>query len=304
MVRIKYVQPELCSQSYKSILGQRPIWDWRNDKLLWVDIYENKIIQSDENILNEKHFLVPEGITNILLQDNDQYMMSSYDALFSINLKSTKKNLLSKINFTNADNRINDANVDLNGQVWISTMDVKQQFETGKIICHNQSLKPIYSDNSYIISNGPIFDFERNYGYVTDSIKRIIYRFSLNNLEEEGIQKKVFLSMNDIDGNPDGMTVDKNGNLWVAMWGSGKVCCFDKEGHLSLILQLPVSKVTSCTFGGKDLSTLFITTASVGLNDIEIERQPHAGKLFCFHTQEEGYAANCYRSDISSDLYH
>ena len=93
MVRIKYVQPELCSQSYKSILGQRPIWDWRNDKLLWVDIYENKIIQSDENILNEKHFLVPEGITNILLQDNDQYMMSSYDALFSINLKSTKKKL-------------------------------------------------------------------------------------------------------------------------------------------------------------------------------------------------------------------
>ena len=79
---------------------------------------------------------------------------------------------------------------------------------------------------------------------------------------------------------------------------------FDKKGVLKLILQLPVSKVTSCTFGGKNFNELFITTASVGLNDIEAERQPHAGKLFKFVTQEEGYASNCYRSENITDLYH
>jgi sugar lactone lactonase YvrE len=194
--------------------------------------------------------------------------------------------------------------VDLNGQVWISTMDTQQKFETGKIICHDSTLQPICYDNSYIISNGPIFDYERNVGYVTDSIKRIIYRFSMSDIENNGIQKKVFLSMNNIDGNPDGMAVDKNGNLWVAMWGSGKVCCFNAEGNIKLIVQLPVSKVTSCTFGGADLNELYITTASVGLNDIELERQPHAGKLFKLTTQEQGYASNCYRSDHTANLYH
>ena len=72
-MRIKYVQPEVCPQSYKSILGQRPIWDWRHDKLLWVDIYENKIIESDQNNSQEKHYIVSEGVTNILLQDNEEY---------------------------------------------------------------------------------------------------------------------------------------------------------------------------------------------------------------------------------------
>ena len=303
-MRIKYVQPEVCPQSYKSILGQRPIWDWRHDKLLWVDIYENKIIESDQNNSQEKHYIVSEGVTNILLQDNENYLMSSYDSLFSLHSSISKKDLLTKIPLENSYNRINDADVDLNGQVWISTMDTQQKSETGKIICHNSALQPICYDNSYIISNGPIFDYERNVGYVTDSIKRIIYRFSMSDIENNGIQKQVFLSMNNVDGNPDGMAVDKNGNLWVAMWGSGKVCCFDAEGNIKLIVQLPVSKVTSCTFGGTDLNELYITTASVGLNDIELERQPHAGKLFKLITQEQGYASNCYRSDNSTNLYH
>ena len=303
-MKIKYEQPTVYPQSYKSILGQRPLWDWRHDKLLWVDIYENKIIETDQNNAKESYYIITEGVTNILLQDNENYLMSSHDSIFSLHSSITKKELLSKINFENSGNRINDADIDLNGNVWISTMDTNQKSETGKIICHDINLDPIHFDNSYIVSNGPTFDYERNIGYVTDSIKRIIYSFSLEDISKKGIQKKIFLSMNNIDGNPDGMTVDKNGNLWVAMWGSGKVCCFDKESNLKMILQLPVSKVTSCAFGGTDLNELFITTASVGLNDIESERQPHAGKLFKFTTQEQGYASNCYRSEFNSNLYH
>ena len=118
-MRIKYVQPEVCPQSYKSILGQRPIWDWRHDKLLWVDIYENKIIESDQNNSQEKHYIVSEGVTNILLQDNENYLMSSYDSLFSLHSSISKKDLLTKIPLDNSNNRINDADVDLNGKVWI-----------------------------------------------------------------------------------------------------------------------------------------------------------------------------------------
>ena len=303
-MKVKYEQPFVCNESYKSVLGQRPIWDWRHDKLLWIDIHENKIIETDQEVQKENHYVISEGVTNILLQDNENYLMSSFDSLFSVHSSISKKQLLTKINFNNKDNRINDADIDLNGQVWISTMDTKQTSDTGMIICHDSSLNPIYADSSYIISNGPIFDYERNIGYVTDSIKRIVYSFSLNEISSSGFQKKVFLSLNNVDGNPDGMAVDKKGNLWVAMWGSGKVCCFDTNSNLKLILQLPVSKVTSCTFGGRDLNELYITTASVGLNDIEAERQPHAGKIFKYITQEQGYASNCYRSENISNLYH
>ena len=181
-MRIKYEQPSVCHQSYKSVLGQRPIWDWRHDKLLWVDIYENKIIETDQDNNEERHYSVQDGVTNILLQDNKNYIMSSYDSLYSIHPSLSKKQLLTKINFESPNNRINDADIDLNGQIWISTMDIQQKSQTGKVICHDSNLKPIYSDNSYIISNGPVFDYERNVGYVTDSIKRIIYIFSINDL--------------------------------------------------------------------------------------------------------------------------
>ena len=70
-MQIKYEQPFVCENSYKSILGQRPLWDWRQDKLLWIDIHENKIIETDQDIQKENFYLVPEGITNILLQDNE-----------------------------------------------------------------------------------------------------------------------------------------------------------------------------------------------------------------------------------------
>ena len=303
-MKVKYEKPFVCNSSYKSILGQRPIWDWRHDKLLWIDIHENKIIETDQNVQEENYYLIPEGVTNILLQDNENYLMSSFDSLFSLHSSISKKQLLTKINLKKNNDRINDADIDINGQVWISTMDTQQQSDTGMIIGYNSNFDPIFQDGSYIISNGPIFDYERNIGYVTDSIKRIIYSFSINDVSSNGFQKKIFLSLNNVDGNPDGMAVDKSGNLWVAMWGSGKVCCFDKNSNLKLILQLPVSKVTSCTFGGTNLNELYITTASVGLNDIEAERQPHAGKLFKFITQEQGYASNCYRSENTVNLCH
>ena len=54
-MKIKYEQPSVCHQSYKSVLGQRPIWDWRHDKLLWMDIYENKIIETDQENSGERH---------------------------------------------------------------------------------------------------------------------------------------------------------------------------------------------------------------------------------------------------------
>ena len=303
-MKVKYEQPKVFSQSYKSLLGQRPIWDWRYDKLFWIDIYENKIIETNQDNSKEKQYLVNDGVTNILLKDSENYLMSSHDSIFSLQSSINKKQFLTKVCLENSYNRINDADIDMNGQLWVSTMDTEQKTDTGKIICHDTNLNPIYYDKSYIISNGPVFDYQRNIGYVTDSIKRIIYRFPLKKVSKKGFSKKIFISLNDIDGNPDGMTIDKKGNLWVAMWGSGKVCCFDKEGILKIILQLPVSKVTSCTFGGVDLNELFITTASVGLNDIEAERQPNAGKLFKFITQEEGYASNCYRSENSTNLYH
>ena len=300
-MKIKYDQPITILNSYKSILGQRPLWDWRHGKFYWIDINEKILIENDPLFEKEIKFLIPEGITNILLKDIDSFLISSHDAIIEYNLKTNKKILLKKIIKLSETNRINDGAIDLEGNLWLSTMNRSQTSPTGEILQYSRKFSQIGNDKSYIISNGPIFDYDCNKGYVTDSIKRIIYQFSMK--EKNGIKnKKIFLSFSLADGNPDGMTIDKNGNLWVAMWGTGKVCCFNREAELKLILQLPVSKVTSCTFGGAEMNILYITTASIGLNDVEYERQPHAGKIFSYQTTEVGYSANCFQSDFNGNF--
>ena len=297
-MKVKYDQPKTILNSYKSVLGQRPLWDWRHSRFYWIDVHEKILIENDSLFEKEKQFILPEGITNILLKDTNSFLITSYNTVVDYNLLTNKKLLLKKIIKLDETNRINDGTIDLEGNLWIATMNKLQTTPTGEILQYSRELDEINTDKSYIISNGPIFDYERKKAYVTDSIKRIIYQFSMN--EKNGIKnKKIFLSFTLSDGNPDGMTIDKNGNLWVAMWGTGKVCCFNKNAELKLILQLPVSKVTSCTFGGDDMSILYITTASIGLNEVEYERQPHAGKIFAYQTTEIGYGENCFQSDFN-----
>jgi sugar lactone lactonase YvrE len=78
-------------------------------------------------------------------------------------------------------------------------------------------------------------------------------------------------------GLPDGISVDAVGNIWVALWGGGAVHCYDSAGALLEIVQLPVTQVTACTFGGEQLEDLFITTSR---EDISEASQPQAGSLF------------------------
>jgi sugar lactone lactonase YvrE len=96
------------------------------------------------------------------------------------------------------------------------------------------------------------------------------------------------------EGLPDGMTVDADGCLWVAFWGGSCVRRYDPGGHLMRDVELPVSLVTSCTFGGKDLDQLFITTASMGLNDSERVAQPLAGAVFRIDPGTRGTPASYF----------
>jgi sugar lactone lactonase YvrE len=80
-----------------------------------------------------------------------------------------------------------------------------------------------------------------------------------------------------VDGRPDGLTVDAEGGVWTALSDSGGVQRYTPEGHLDAVVELPVTKVTACTFGGARLDELFITTSREGLDPGD---EPHAGSLF------------------------
>ena len=92
--------------------------------------------------------------------------------------------------------------------------------------------------------------------------------------------RRHLISIDDVDGVPDGMAVDAQGHLWVAFFGGGVVRRYDPDGGLDTEIALPASQITSCAFGGDALDELYITSAARGLSATELAEQPHAGAVF------------------------
>ena len=129
----------------------------------------------------------------------------------------------------------------------------------------------------HMVCNGPTFSRDGRFAYLTDSAERTVYQIDTSHKTQRA---EHFVTFDELHGYPDGMTTDNEGRLWIAFWDGSKVMCLSPRGEPIAEIHLPVSRPTSCAFGGPDLSTLYITSASVGLSEEALTAQPLAGGLF------------------------
>jgi sugar lactone lactonase YvrE len=139
--------------------------------------------------------------------------------------------------------------------------------------------------------------------YFADTENRLIHAYDFDAQTGRRRPARVFADLRDGPGQPDGATVDAHGCLWGAEVGSGRVVRYAPDGRELMVVQLPVTRVTSLTFGGADLRTLFITTARQKLDDDELRQQPHAGALFAMQGTGRR-AARCYVRGLDEDDAH
>jgi sugar lactone lactonase YvrE len=130
------------------------------------------------------------------------------------------------------------------------------------------------------ISNGIDWDPDGRWCYYVDTPERRVDRFAFDG--ERGLlsERTVAVDLTDAPGDPDGLTVDAEGCLWVAMWDGGQVRRHAPDGELLAIVDLPLDRPTSCAFGGRELDRLFITTSRYGLSAKQLSAQPEAGRMF------------------------
>jgi sugar lactone lactonase YvrE len=129
--------------------------------------------------------------------------------------------------------------------------------------------------------------------YIDTPHRRIdTFKFDVEAGSLEG--REVFIRFEEGCGNPDGMTVDSEGCVWVALARGGMVRRYSPKGVLDLTLEVPTHKITSCTFGGKDLDVLFVTSACVGLSESELRDEPLAGSVFAYDVGVSGSPASRY----------
>lgn len=137
----------------------------------------------------------------------------------------------------------------------------------------DRSVEPLFGDVT--ISNGLGFTADGSRAYYTDTTTRRIDVFDLSDGELTG--RRPFVTVAEGPGNPDGLTVDADGGVWTALYGGGAVHHYDAAGRLTDVIEVDATQVTSCTLGGPDLTTLYITTSRENLGP---DDQPAAGSIF------------------------
>ena len=181
------------------------------------------------------------------------------------------------------ENRLNDGAVDGSGRLWFGSMDDGERKPTGNLYCFERGeLKTM--DTGYVITNGPAFSPDGRVFYHTDTLAKTIYAFDL---KADGTisGKRAFIRIEDGAGYPDGSVVDRDGCLWIGLWGGWAARRYSPKGELLDVVRFPVANVTKLAFDG---ATVFATTAWKGLSVEARAAQPLAGGLFRFKADTPG----------------
>lgn len=183
-------------------------------------------------------------------------------------------------------NRFNDGHVDFGGNLWFGSMDDGQVQPSGALYRLGRDGVPARADAGYVITNGPAISPDGKTLYHTDTPLRRVYAFDLR---DDGTlaNRRVFLQLPE-GSRPDGMAVDSAGELWIALFGGGRIERYTPDGRCVDTVRFPCSNITKLAFGGGDLRTAYVTTAWKGLSPAQRAEQPLAGGLFAFRVETPG----------------
>lgn len=183
-------------------------------------------------------------------------------------------------------NRTNDATVDDAGRLWFGTMDDDERTLTGALHSFAEGRVENHGWRA-AVTNGPALNCTGDALYHVDSSRRIVWRIEVRG-RRPASTGEVFLRFDETEGYPDGVTIDSEDCLWVALWDGWGLRRYAPDGTLLTEVAFPCSRVTKVAFGGPELTTAFVTTACTGLDPQALEQQPEAGGLFAFEAPAPG----------------
>jgi sugar lactone lactonase YvrE len=283
----RFPKPDVLIPAEASV-GEGPVIDHRTGRLCWVDIVEGILHETD---LTDRHQTVAtlgtmlgavapreraEGFA-VAVADGFGYWASGQLAITDRVLPEPHR-------------RMNDAKCDSRGRLWAGSTHM--QFVPGAGALHRWDGGPSSATIAagLTLPNGLGWNQEDTTMYLIDSMNNTLLSASFH--PDEG-EVGAFSTLCTIDpGLPDGLAVDLDGSIWVAVWGGAEVRRFHHTGELTGIIPMPVTQPASCAFGPD--GTLYITTARNGLSPQELASQPHAGSVFALQTNTVGVPVHAF----------
>ena len=285
--------PELFIKS-NCINAEGPVWDEETGTFYFIDVEAGKIFSYKDEKLTEWN--AGEKVGCAVLQAGGGMIAGLASGLYAVDFPDGDKSFLADPEEHLPGNRFNDGKVDPAGRLLAGTMPLTSAAgdpPAGALYCLDTDGSVTKKIDHVYLSNGLAWNADGSVFYFIDTITQTIRQFSYDLKTGELSDEKVIIRVPDELGHPDGMTIDCEGKLWVALWGGCAVSRWDPEtGELLERYELPVPNVSSCCFGGEDMGTLFITTAS---QDTDKEKFPLAGNVFCMRPGVTGALSYKYK---------
>lgn len=263
------------------MLGEGPVWDEASGNLVWVDITRQLVQFYDPQTSARKSVNVGATVGIALPRSAGGFVLLRADGIATLSVDGRIDEVTRLPFMGETQVRTNDGNCDSAGRLWAGTMGLQFEPGVGRLYRVNSDWSISCVLDGVTISNGIGWSPDDCLMYYVDSATRMVDVFDFDAGTGEIENRRVFVSMDrDSPTLPDGLAVDEQGFVWVAMWGASAVHRYDPEGNLERMIRLPTRNVTNCAFGGRDLGELYMTSACEGLEPDPQGLDKHAGALF------------------------
>lgn len=268
-------------------LGECPLWQVEDQQLFWVDVYNHRVHRFDPATGQDSFFDTGGVVSAIVAAGPDRLLIAQGDSLVFLNTVTGKLVPVYQIEVPlPPDTRFNDGKCDPQGRLWIGTCsDIQGQ---AALYRYDPDGTMRVMETDLTISNGLGWSPDGATFYLTDSAQHKIFAYDFEPDTGAISHRRVFVDLSDEGVEPDGLAIDTQGNVWSALWNGWAVACFDPTGKPLTRVKMPIPCPTCVAFGGPDLTDLYITSASVGLSQKEIQKCYTAGDLFRVATESKG----------------
>lgn len=259
--------------------------------MLFVDIMRGHVHEFDPSTGRDRVVEVGQPIGAVTPTTRGDWVVAARDGFFRVDPATGRTTLIAHVERDDAATRMNDGYVDRRGRFWAGTMGMGGVRERGALY----RLDPDGTVSKHLtgvtISNGIDWSLDGRVMYHTDTGAGRVDAFDFDEARGTISNRRAFVSLPDDEGSPDGLVVDREGGVWIAIWEGGAVRRYWPDGTLDRIVPLPVTLVTKCAFGGPELKDLYVTTAWIDLDPAQRAQQATAGGLFRIRSGVAGRAA-------------
>jgi sugar lactone lactonase YvrE len=257
------------------------MWHSSRKSCLWVDIQKDLLFELNWETQKTQIWHTLKKPSLVVEGKNDSVLLAVKGGLIMFDLETGNQQKLVDIEKDVTGNRCNDGACDSSGRLWIGTMDIDCKDNSGNLYCMDHAMKIKKKINNLTIPNGLVWSLDNERMYFIDSPSQCVKSYLSNKKNGEIYFENIAVHIPAEIGMPDGMTIDADGKLWVALWGGAAICRYDPaNGELLDMIKMPAINITSCKFVGENLDSLLVTSAREGLSDEQLDEFPESGNVF------------------------